>query len=49
MRNSSSIFNATKQQGISILQPHCARIEDTVDWVGPMGLRQDRVIRIAGK
>ena len=45
----SPVFNAAEQQCVAIGQPHCPGIEDAVNRIGPIPLRQNRVIRIAGK
>jgi len=49
MRQSPPVFHAAKQQGISVGQPCRARIEDTVDRVGPILPAEDRIRRMTYK
>ena len=49
MRKSPPIFCAAKQQCITVGQFYGRRIEDTVNWIRPITLSEDRVICIAGE
>src|ERR1039458_8479022 len=49
MRQAAAIFNATKQQGISICQQDGSSVEDTVNRIGPFVASKERIAGITRK
>src|SRR6266436_102174 len=49
MRQATTIFHAAQQQGRTVSEQRCSGIEHTIDRVGPIFARQDRICRMAKK
>src|ERR1035437_3392400 len=49
MRQAAAIFNATKQQSISIFQQDGSSVEDTVNRIGPFVASKERIAGISRK
>ena len=47
MRQAGPVFNAAKQQSVSVGQRHGPGVEDTVDRIGPVFPAEDRIAGIA--